>query len=111
MLVFPGEIHHLGNFRFGNFVRIDAALTNAMRMHMHHDNGRSLAILLEKPLYNAVASLADEEGVSMSTKARDLIREALEHLEDVALAGMVEARSRKPAKLINSNELRRRLSA
>lgn len=70
-----------------------------------------LQILLEEPLYNAVASLADEEGVSMSTKARDLIREALEHLEDVALAGVVEARARKPAKLLTLGEMRRRLGA
>ncbi len=68
-----------------------------------------LQILLEKPLYNAVASLADEEGVSMSTKARDLIREALEHLEDIALAGVVEVRSRKSAKLLTMGEIRRRL--
>jgi hypothetical protein len=70
-----------------------------------------LQILLEKPLYNAVASLAEEEGVSMSTKARDLIREALEHLEDVALAGVVETRARKPAKLLTLSEMRRRLGA
>jgi hypothetical protein len=70
-----------------------------------------LQILLEKPLYDAVASLAGEEGVSMSTKARDLIREALEHLEDVALSGVVEIRSRKPAKLLTLREMRRRLSA
>ena len=70
-----------------------------------------LQILLDKPLYNAVASLADEEGVSMSTKARDLIREALEHLEDVALASVVAARSRKPAKLVALGEMRRRLGA
>ena len=70
-----------------------------------------LQILLEKPLYSAVASLAQEEGVSMSTKARDLIREALEHLEDVALAEIVAVRSRKPAKLRTMGEMRRRLGA
>lgn len=68
-----------------------------------------LQILLEKPLYKAVASLAHEEGVSMSTKARDLIREALEHLEDVALAGVVAQRARKPAKLLTMAEMRKRL--
>lgn len=70
-----------------------------------------LQILLEKPLYSAIASLANQEGVSMSTKARDLIREALEHLEDMALASVVEARSRKPAKLLTLDELRGRLGA
>jgi hypothetical protein len=70
-----------------------------------------LQILLEKPLYAAVAALADEEGVSMSTKARDLIREALEHLEDVALSEVVDIRARKPAKLLAMAEMRRRLGA
>lgn len=70
-----------------------------------------LQILLEKPLYAAVAALAGEEGVSMSTKARDLIREALEHLEDVALGETVEIRARKPAKLVTMSEMRRRLGA
>lgn len=70
-----------------------------------------LQVLLEKPLYSAVASLADKEGVSMSTKARDLIREALERLEDVALAGVVEARADKPAKLLTLAEMRKRLNA
>jgi len=70
-----------------------------------------LQILLEKPLYAAVAALAGEEGVSMSTKARDLIREALEHLEDVALSEVVEIRARKPAKLVGMTQMRRRLGA
>lgn len=70
-----------------------------------------LQILLEKPLYEAVASLAHEEGVSMSTKARDLIREALEHLEDIALADVVALRARKPAKPLTMGEMRRRLGA
>jgi predicted DNA-binding protein len=70
-----------------------------------------LQILLEKPLYAAVAALAGEEGVSMSTKARDLIREALENLEDVALSETVAIRAKKPAKLLTAAELRRRLGA
>jgi len=70
-----------------------------------------LQVLLEKPLYSAVESLADEEGVSMSAKARDLIREALEHLEDAALAKIVETRARKPAKTLTLREMRKRLHA
>jgi len=79
-------------------------------MDMATKNPR-LQILLEKPLYKAVATLADEEGVSMSTKARDLIKEALEHLEDMALERIVETRARKPAKLLTMREMRRRLDA
>jgi hypothetical protein len=70
-----------------------------------------LQILLEKPLYAAVAALADEQGVSMSTKARDLIREALENLDDVVLSDAVGIRARKPAKLLAIGEMRRRLGA
>jgi predicted DNA-binding protein len=68
-----------------------------------------LQILLEKPLYNAVASLADEDGVSMSTKARDLIKEALDHLEDMVLASLAEERAKKPAKPLTLREARKRL--
>ncbi len=43
-------------------------------------------VVLEKPLYNAVERLAKREGVSMSLKVRDLLKEALEIEEDIALA-------------------------
>jgi hypothetical protein len=43
-------------------------------------------VVLEKPLYNAVHDLAEDEGVSMSMLMRDLVREALELREDRALA-------------------------
>lgn len=65
--------------------------------------------MLEKPLYDALASLAKGERVSMSTKARDLIREALEHLEDLALASIVADRASRPGKLLTRKELERRL--
>lgn len=68
-----------------------------------------LQVVLEKPLYDAVASLARREGVSMSLKARDLIREAIEYLEDSLLAEIVRDRARKPAKLITRKELESRL--
>lgn len=68
-----------------------------------------LQVVLERPLYDTVSSLADEDGVSLSTKARDLIREAIEHLEDVTLAQIVERRATKPAKLVTFKEMERRL--
>lgn len=37
-----------------------------------------LQVVLEKPLYHAVAFMAKSEKVSLSLKARDLIREAIE---------------------------------
>ncbi len=68
-----------------------------------------LQVMLEKPLYQSVAALAKEEGVSMSLKARDLIREAIERLEDVALASVVAERARKPGKLLTLKQMERRL--
>ena len=49
-------------------------------------------IVVEPPLYSAMQDLATSEGVSMSTVARDLIREAIDLREDVALAALADAR-------------------
>jgi hypothetical protein len=51
-------------------------------------------IVMEKPLYNAVERLAKRDGVSLSLKVRDLVKEALEIEEDVALAQAAEAREK-----------------
>lgn len=42
-----------------------------------------LNVVLELPTYRSVRQLAKRDGVSLSLKARDLIREALELYEDV----------------------------
>jgi len=49
-------------------------------------------IVVEPPLYNVMHDLATSEGVSMSTIARDLIREAIDLREDVALAVFADKR-------------------
>jgi predicted DNA-binding protein len=49
-------------------------------------------IVVEPPLYNVMHDLAISEGVSMSTIARDLIREAINLREDVALAAFADKR-------------------
>lgn len=49
-------------------------------------------IVVEPPLYVAMRDLAACEGVSMSTVARDLIREAIDLREDVALAALADTR-------------------
>jgi hypothetical protein len=49
-------------------------------------------IVVEPPLYKVIHDLAISEGVSMSTIARDLIREAIDLREDVALADFAETR-------------------
>jgi hypothetical protein len=42
-----------------------------------------LNVVLEPPLYLAIRRLAAKDGVSLSLKARDLIRQALEYCEDI----------------------------
>jgi len=49
-------------------------------------------IVVEPPLYSVMHDLATREGVSMSTIARDLIREAIELREDVALTAFADER-------------------
>jgi len=60
-------------------------------MEMPTKNPR-VNIVVEPPLYNVMQDLATGEGVSMSTIARDLIREAIELREDVALAELADVR-------------------
>lgn len=49
-------------------------------------------VVLEKPLYEAVGHLAKEEGVSLSTAVRDLIKEAMEIREDIDLGRLAKTR-------------------
>ena len=51
-------------------------------------------VVLDKPLYQNVQFLAKKDGVSLSTKLRDLIKEALDVQEDVYLAKMAEKREK-----------------
>ncbi len=51
-------------------------------------------IVLEKPLYESVRRLEKEEGISLSLKIRDLVKETLEAEEDAALANFAEERER-----------------
>jgi predicted DNA-binding protein len=49
-------------------------------------------VVLEQPLYREVQFLAKNDGVSMSTKVRDLLREVLETQEDIYLARIADRR-------------------
>ncbi len=49
-------------------------------------------VVLERPLYENVERIAKKDGVSLSLKVRDLVKEALEIEEDIALAGIAEIR-------------------
>ena len=51
-------------------------------------------VVLEKPLYASIERLAKRDGVSLSLKVRDLVREALEMEEDIALVQFAESRDK-----------------
>ena len=51
-------------------------------------------VVLEKPLYANIQRLAKRDGVSLSLKVRDLVREALEMEEDIALAQFADSRDK-----------------
>ncbi len=57
-----------------------------------------LNIVIEKPLYEAIKTLAHKEGISLSLKARDLIHEALEYSEDAMLTKVAEHREKSFSK-------------
>lgn len=65
--------------------------------------------VLEPPLYEVVKRLARRDGVSLSQKVRELVREALELREDAALEELVERRRKNPAPSVRHEELKRRL--
>ena len=49
-------------------------------------------VVLEEPLYATIEKLAKRDGVSLSLKVRDLVKEALELQEDMALSAFAEER-------------------
>lgn len=53
-----------------------------------------LNVVLEPPLYLAIKQLAKKDGISLSLKARDLIRQALEYCEDLYWSKEVNKRER-----------------
>jgi len=53
-----------------------------------------LNVVLEPSIYSTLKRLARYDGISLSLKARDLIREALEDYEDTYWASEAEKRER-----------------
>lgn len=51
-----------------------------------------LNVALDPRLYDTVKSLAEEDAISISQKARDLIKAALEDHEDLVLATLADER-------------------
>ena len=56
-------------------------------------------VVLEDSLYKKVQFLAQTDGVSLSTKVRELIKEAMDLQEDLYLASFAEERERTWDKL------------
>jgi len=67
-----------------------------------------ISAVVDRPIYEAVAMLAKRDGVSLSQKARDLLLEALELIEDAGLEAIVERRRKSPGKSIPLTEVKRR---
>ncbi len=69
-----------------------------------------LNVVLERPLYRSIERLATREGVSLSLKARDLLREAMELHEDAYWVQQAHAREatfdRKNALILEEVRLR-----
>ncbi len=51
-------------------------------------------IVLDNFLYQNVRLLAERDNISLSAKVRDLLKEALEIQEDIALSGFAEEREK-----------------
>ncbi|MBW1702801.1 MAG: toxin-antitoxin system, antitoxin component [Deltaproteobacteria bacterium] len=51
-------------------------------------------IVLDDFLYQNVRLLAEKDNISLSAKVRDLLKEALEIQEDIALSGFAEERKK-----------------
>ncbi len=51
-------------------------------------------VVLDKPLYDDLERIAGRDGVSLSLKVRDLVKEALEIEEDIALSHLAETREK-----------------
>ena len=64
-------------------------------------------IVLDNSLYQNVQLLAKKDNVSLSAKVRDLLKEALEIQEDIALSGFAEERekSRNDAKALTHDDV------
>ena len=51
-------------------------------------------VVLDMPSYKNVQFLAEKDGVSLSAKMRDLLKDALEIQEDIYLAAIAQERER-----------------
>ena len=63
-------------------------------------------VVLDPELFDKVRILAEKQGVSLSTKVRDLLKEATEVQEDIYLADFAAKRERtaKKSKLLSHRD-------
>jgi len=66
---------------------------------------RRINTVLEPPLYSQVERLARGEGVSLSQKVRDLVREALELVEDEGWERLVTKRRQGRTRWLTHEEV------
>ena len=59
-----------------------------------------ISTVVDRPIYEAIRKLAKRDGMSLSQKARDLLLEALELIEDAGLEALVERRRKNPGRPI-----------
>ena len=64
-------------------------------------------VVLEKSLYHTIERLANRDGISLSLKVRDLVKEALEIEEDIALSAFAEKREQRfiKSRALNHHEV------
>jgi hypothetical protein len=64
-------------------------------------------VVLNNLLYQDVRLLAEKDNVSLSAKVRDLLKEALEIQEDIALSGFAEKREKswKDSKALSHDDV------
>ena len=63
-------------------------------------------VVFERPVYEALRRVAKRDGVSLSLKVRDLVRQALDATEDVVLGELAKERDRsfERAKAVSHEE-------
>ena len=70
-----------------------AKITDGEKQYMATMKPR-INVVLEPLLYEKVRFLAEKDGVSLSTKVRDLIQESIEVNEDISLADFAKERDK-----------------
>jgi len=74
---------------------------------MSNSKASRVLTTLEEPLFKTVTMLAKRDGVSLSQKVRDLIRNAIELDEDSALSSLVQDRKKQGGRFISHSIMKK----